>query len=90
MNIKKESVKPIYFESLDKNQETKDKTIEAITAVEKLTISKPGTTMLAPHKRSTFIINAVKPRVRIDKGRALNLQLQLQLPLLVLLCSLKE
>jgi len=41
-------------------------------AVVKFAISNPGTTMLAPHKRRTFIKNAVKPKVIIDRGSAIN------------------
>ncbi len=61
----------IYFlssASLFKNIDTSERTIEAITAVKKFSIWKPGTMKLIPHKRTTLIRNAVIPKVIIVRG----------------------
>jgi len=42
--------------------------MEAITAVKKLLIWKPGTTKLTPQSKITLIRNAVMPKVMIDSG----------------------
>ena len=54
--------------SLFKNNETRERTIEPITADKNPSISKPGTIKLTPHKRNTLIKNAATPRVIIVNG----------------------
>jgi hypothetical protein len=51
-----------------RNIDTRERTIEAITAVKKLLIWNPGTIKLTPHNRTTLIRNAVMPNVTMDKG----------------------
>jgi hypothetical protein len=58
--------------SLFRNQETRERTIEAIMAVTKLEITKPGTTKLTPQRRATLIRIAEIPKVRMEMGRAIN------------------
>ena len=48
----------------------RERSIEAIAAVVKLSISKPGTKLAVPHSRATLIKNAVIPKVTTEKGRA--------------------
>ena len=45
--------------------------MEAIIAVEKLLIWKPGTTMLTPQSKKTLIKRAKRPKVKRDMGRAI-------------------
>jgi hypothetical protein len=45
------------------------KNIEAIAAVVKLAMSKPGTIKLTAHNKTTFIKNAVTPNVTIVSGK---------------------
>lgn len=54
-----------------KNQETKERTIEASTAVRKLSISNPGTIKLVNHKSKTLIKNAAIPKVTSVMGSAI-------------------
>ena len=54
------------------NQDTRARTIEAISAVVKLAISKPGTNFDVPQRRRTLIIKAAIPKVKIEIGRAIN------------------
>lgn len=44
--------------------------MEAITAVKKLAISKPGTIKLVNQSKTTFIKNAAIPKVTNEMGRA--------------------
>lgn len=55
-----------------RNQETRERTIEAIMAVVKLAISKPGTNLEVNQRRATLIKNAVMPKVTIEIGRAIS------------------
>ena len=54
------------------NQETRKRRIEAKNAVQKVAISKPGTSLELPQRRRTLIITAVIPKVKIEIGRAIN------------------
>jgi hypothetical protein len=45
--------------------------MEAITAVKKLAIKKPGTIKLVNHNKLTFIKKAAIPKVTNDIGRAI-------------------
>ena len=54
------------------NQETRDSTIEAISAVKKLSIANPGTSIEAPQKSKTLMMMAAMPKVRIEMGRAIS------------------
>lgn len=58
--------------SLFKNQETRERTIDAIIAVTKLEITKPGTIKLTPQRRATLIRIAEIPNVRMEMGRVTN------------------
>jgi len=58
--------------NLLRNQETSERTIEAIIAVLKELIVKPGTTLLDNQRRATLIKKALIPNVIIETGKAIN------------------
>ena len=49
----------------------RDSTIEAIKAVKKLSMVKPGTSMEAPQKSRTLMTRAAIPKVKIEMGSAI-------------------
>jgi hypothetical protein len=55
-----------------RNQETRERTIEAIVATVKFEIIKPGTNMDVVQRRKTLIRNAAIPNVKIEIGRAIS------------------
>lgn len=62
------------FQSLAKrlrNQETNERTIEAMIAVLKSTITNPGTTFEVTQSKTTLIKKAVIPKVIIEIGRVI-------------------
>jgi hypothetical protein len=54
-----------------RNQDTNERSIEAIIAVEKESMLKPGTKRLVAQRRSTFTKMAKSPKVRSVIGRAI-------------------
>lgn len=61
-----------YFEIFLKNQPIKVNRIEASTAVQKSVISNPGTIQEASISKKTLIKKANIPRVKIERGSAIN------------------
>ena len=60
-----------------RNQEVKDSTIEAKSAVLKSAIENPGTIFELPQRSKTLIKNAVIPKVRSEMGRAISCKIGL-------------
>jgi hypothetical protein len=59
------------LDSLWRNQVTKDKHIEAMMAVQKLAISKPGTILLVRYNKATLMKKADIPSVKTEIGKAI-------------------